>query len=412
MDDPLVIARCRAGDWEAFRHLVERYQAQAIGHALALLGNREDALDAVQEAFLAAYRALDRFDLERRFYPWFYTILRHCCFKLAGRERKRETASLEETEILATTSGLPPEELLALEQALRALSAQEREIIYVAASGRTLLRRTGGKAGIDMRSKTRLFVILWLAGMAGVGSFLLVDLAALIAHLPLPAGTAPLQMTPAMKLLSLLQPAVLLTLAVFIGVMLAAKVGLSSPLAEAAASGGKMLAALKPQIVPGLLGGLSGSVAIVFIGWLTKPFLPPEVVTRSAAFAKFFPLPTRLFYGGLTEELLLRWGLMTLLVWALWRLLQKGQGQPKPAYVLSAILLSSLVFGLGHLPMAFLLFPQATTALICYVIVANSFFGLLAGYLYWRKGLESAMIAHMLAHVVMFTASYLDSATP
>lgn len=263
-----------------------------------------------------------------------------------------------------------------------------------------------------MRSKTRLFVILWLAGMAGVGSFLLVDLSALIAHLPLPAGTAPLQLTPAMKLLSLLQPAVLLTLAVFVGVMLAAKVGLSSPLAEAAASGGQRLAALQPQIVPGLLGGLIGGLAIVSIGWLTQPFLPPEVVTRSAAFGKFLPLPTRLLYGGVTEELLLRWGLMTLLVWALWRLLQKGQGQPKPAYVISAIVLSALVFGLGHLPLTFLLFPQATPALVCYVIVANSFFGLLAGTLYWRKGLESAVLAHMLAHVVMLTASYFDNATP
>lgn len=129
MDDLLVIARCRAGDWEAFRHLVERYQAQAIGHALAILGNRDDALDAVQEAFLAAYRALDRFDVERRFYPWFYTILRHCCFKLAGRERGRETESLAEAELLAATTGLSPEEWLALEEALRALSAEEREII-------------------------------------------------------------------------------------------------------------------------------------------------------------------------------------------------------------------------------------------------------------------------------------------
>lgn len=129
MDDSLVIARCRAGDWEAFRYLVERYQAQAIRHALAILGNREDALDAVQQAFLDAYQALDRFDLERRFYPWFYTILRNHCFKLLGRERRRATESLEETEILAATSGLPPEQLIALEQALRALPAEEREII-------------------------------------------------------------------------------------------------------------------------------------------------------------------------------------------------------------------------------------------------------------------------------------------
>ena len=43
MDDQAAIERCRAGDKEAFRHVVERYQAEAIGHAIAILGNREDA---------------------------------------------------------------------------------------------------------------------------------------------------------------------------------------------------------------------------------------------------------------------------------------------------------------------------------------------------------------------------------
>jgi len=43
-------------------------------------------------------------------------------------------------------------------------------------------------------------------------------------------------------------------------------------------------------------------------------------------------------------------------------------------------------------------------ALILYVIGGNFIFGSIAGYLYWKKGLEAAMIAHMLAHVVMLTA--------
>ena len=69
MDDQAAIERCRAGDKEAFRHVVERYQAEAIGHAIAILGNREDAMDAIQEAFIDAFKALDRLDLTRRFYP-------------------------------------------------------------------------------------------------------------------------------------------------------------------------------------------------------------------------------------------------------------------------------------------------------------------------------------------------------
>lgn len=128
MDDQVAIVRCRGGDKEAFRHLVEQYQAQAIGHATAIVGNREDALDAVQEAFLAAFQAMGQFDLARRFYPWFYTILRNRCFKLAATRKKREAYSLDDAEILAPI-GLPPEELLSLEKALLDLTAEEREAI-------------------------------------------------------------------------------------------------------------------------------------------------------------------------------------------------------------------------------------------------------------------------------------------
>jgi RNA polymerase sigma-70 factor (ECF subfamily) len=129
MDDPMAIQNSRTGDRDAFRHLVERYQKEAIGHAIAILGNREDALDAVQEAFIDAFQALDRFDLSRRFYPWFYTILRNCCYKLAAGRKRRETSSTDELEMLAPTPGVTSEETLLLERALLELSPQERELL-------------------------------------------------------------------------------------------------------------------------------------------------------------------------------------------------------------------------------------------------------------------------------------------
>lgn len=129
MDDPTAIQHSRGGDREAFRHLVERYQTEAVGHAVAILGNREDARDAVQEAFIDAFQALGRFDLSCRFYPWFYTILRNCCYKLAARRKIRETSSTDELEILAPASGVTSEEMLMLERALLELSPQERELL-------------------------------------------------------------------------------------------------------------------------------------------------------------------------------------------------------------------------------------------------------------------------------------------
>jgi membrane protease YdiL (CAAX protease family) len=155
-----------------------------------------------------------------------------------------------------------------------------------------------------------------------------------------------------------------------------------------------------------LIGGFIGGVGIILTWLLWKPVLPTDFVARSAQLNKLLPLPTRLLYGGFTEELLLRWGLMTLLVWVAWRLFQKRRGAPRTFCFVGGIIVSSIIFGLGHLPIAFALVPGVNVALILYVIVANAIFGLIAGYLYWKKGLESSMMAHMMAHVVMLTAIF------
>ena len=129
MDDHEAIEKCRAGDNEAFRHIVEHYQAEAIGHATAILGNHEDALDAVQEAFIDAFQALDQLDLSRRFYPWFYVILRNRCYKLAHGRKKREMTSSDEIEILAPAATIRPEDSMLLEQAMLELPNEDRELI-------------------------------------------------------------------------------------------------------------------------------------------------------------------------------------------------------------------------------------------------------------------------------------------
>ena len=102
----------------------------------------------------------------------------------------------------------------------------------------------------------------------------------------------------------------------------------------------------------------------------------------------------------------MRWGLMTLVVWIVWRVFQKRFTEPTRICFVAAILFSSFVFGLGHLPVAVLLLRETTAAIVLFVILGNSAFGIVAGYLYWKWGLESAIIAHMLGHVVLAVASY------
>ncbi len=281
-----------------------------------------------------------------------------------------------------------------------------------------------------MAPKTRLVVILWLAGMAGVLSFLLIDLTALIEALPLPEGTASpeLPSPELLKLVALIQPTVLMSLSVLIGVWLAPKVGLHAPASEALAERNPFMPALRPQIVPGLVAGLASGVAIVAVWVITKPFLPAEFVARALEFNKFIPHAVRVLYGGFTEELLLRWGLMTFLVWILFAIFGKPAArsakdeaavstdesvrEPNPSsrpsgiFFIIAIVVSAVVFGLGHLPVASLLAGGLTVPIVIYVITANSIFGIVAGFLYWRRGLEAAMLAHIFAHVVLVAAIY------
>ena len=125
MDDSTAIEKCRNGERDAFRHLVERYQRRAIGYAVTIVSNREDAMDAVQDAFVDAFKAIGRFDDSRPFYPWFYVLLRNRCYKSAAKDR--ETVQIDEIDIAGPD--FRGEERLDVDSALQSLSNELREIV-------------------------------------------------------------------------------------------------------------------------------------------------------------------------------------------------------------------------------------------------------------------------------------------
>jgi RNA polymerase sigma-70 factor (ECF subfamily) len=127
MEDAEAIKRCQQGDREVFRHLVDRYQKRAAAHATAILFNRSDAEDAVQEAFVDAFKAIGTFDTSRTFYQWFYVLLRNRCYKMTAR--RRPTESLDATLLLASQPRMSAEATLGLEKALHSLTCEEREIV-------------------------------------------------------------------------------------------------------------------------------------------------------------------------------------------------------------------------------------------------------------------------------------------
>lgn len=101
-DEVTVMERCQRGSKEAFEAVVRRYMKDAYFIALGLVGNREDALDLSQEAFIHTYRNIKRFNPDRKFFPWFYQILRNLCFnhlKKARDERRRFAERFGDQEI-------------------------------------------------------------------------------------------------------------------------------------------------------------------------------------------------------------------------------------------------------------------------------------------------------------------------
>lgn len=74
-----LIRKCRGGDARFYEPLVRAYEPQGMRLALGMMGNADDARDALQDAFVKAFQALPRFNMERSFGPWFFQILRNQC---------------------------------------------------------------------------------------------------------------------------------------------------------------------------------------------------------------------------------------------------------------------------------------------------------------------------------------------
>lgn len=92
--------------------------------------------------------------------------------------------------------------------------------------------------------------------------------------------------------------------------------------------------------------------------------------------------------------------LMTLLVWVLAKIPKTQAKIPSSIYWI-AIVLSSLLFGLGHLPTTVSLFGELTLILVIRAVISNGLLGILFGYLYWKKGLEYAILSHMSADLFL-----------
>ena len=204
----------------------------------------------------------------------------------------------------------------------------------------------------------------------------------------------PLPFDPALiRLLAVLQPTILMMAAVALGVWAAPRVGVDAPAMRAWAEGRPIWPALRPQLAPALAGGVA--VALLLVGFWS---IIREQHFAAPLLAFELPLATKLLYGGIVEELLLRWGLMSLFVWIAWRIGGAARDVPASA-VWIGLVATSLLFAAAHLPVLYFLLPDPPGWFVGTALAANFIAGMLFGWLYWRRGLEAAMLAHALAHL-------------
>jgi hypothetical protein len=174
-------------------------------------------------------------------------------------------------------------------------------------------------------------------------------------------------------------------------------VDLGAPFFEALVAGEPLWPALAPQLLPALAIGIAGGLIFVATYYLYfRPRLDSQTAQAMEDLRNALGIWGRLLYGGIAEEVLTRWGLMTLLVW-LGTLLADS---PSPAVLWVAIVISGILFGLGHAPGHLAAGCQKSPTFFAVIINLNLWASLIFGWLYWQYGLLAAMMAHALFHLV------------
>jgi membrane protease YdiL (CAAX protease family) len=195
----------------------------------------------------------------------------------------------------------------------------------------------------------------------------------------------------------------------FLGLLLSRKTGLGAPLFESlvyrkpdVANGAAAVTPTSPKSSPGRILALSAAVGVLagtvifgvdllFLRWI-------EIELTGAASAPLWwqGLLSSL-YGGINEEIMMR---LFFLNGSLWLLTLFGRKATVPWRVWIAVIVSSLVFGLSHLPAVQAMMAVDPT-MVVRVLVLNLIPGIVFGLLFWKRGLLAAMTAHFSADVLL-----------
>ncbi len=247
-----------------------------------------------------------------------------------------------------------------------------------------------------MRDKFKLGVTLFTIGLLGVLTLLQLN----FPIEKLSKAALDRFSIQELKILMLVNPSILLLIAVLTGVNLSRKVELGAPLIEKLLKIKNTTIIFKEQLKIGVIIGSSIGILTSFITLLFKSFFSLNFHKLTSEIEP--PFLMKIGYGGITEELLIRYGFMTFIVWVIFKTSKKLNDYT----YWFGIILSSIFFAIGHFPIVFSSVHNPSTSLLIYIFSGNFIAGLTFGWLYWKKGLEAAFIGHIFAHIIMTALAF------
>lgn len=191
-----------------------------------------------------------------------------------------------------------------------------------------------------------------------------------------------------LALTAAIQSGILTLIAVFFGLKAARRVGLLKP-----------IALTKRGSIAAALAALVTAVIITLSDKLLFAQFIPELADQTAAY-EFSPIyfASGLLYGGIIEELLMRLLLMSGIALALWKLLDRSSTEKPSDWVfVASILAAAALFAIGHWGANDALFGM-DVAVFARMMILNGFGGVLFGWLYWKHGIQHAILAHAGTH--------------
>jgi hypothetical protein len=251
------------------------------------------------------------------------------------------------------------------------------------------------------------FGILFVLGIAGIAMLAITSVSLVEQQLAKLSPEMLANVPPpwVLMLLQALQLTVLLAISILIGIGCAYRVGLRSHLIDYWVFHTPKSLSFAVEMKWSLGVGAAAALVLFLLDRLMQPALP-EALRATNTEPSWLNLLTAMFYGGITEEILMRWGLMSLLVWIAWKGLKQGVTLPSQGIYQGAIVLAALVFGLLHLPATAAIVPL-TPVVIIRALLLNGIAGIAFGWLFWQYSLEAAMLAHISVHAFTFVLSGL-----